>query len=481
MDMNKKTDRRDMLAAAGMGLSGLLAALTLKDQKLLANPAKPDLLGKSFDTVQKPAPQPAKAKAMISLWMQGGPSQVDLFDPKEELVKRSGETFPGDIKYDNAAQASSKIMAPAWKYRHYGECGTEMSELVPHMGSIADDITLIRSMHTGVNNHGQSIRAMNSGTTAAMHPVLGSWLTYGLGGETNSLPPYMALIDPGQLPVDGVGNWHNGYLPSIYQGTVIRPTEPRILNLTPPARLEGMPQKRLLSYLQKLNESDLARKPGELDYQARINMFELAARMQTAAVEAMDLSGETEETKRLYGMDKPETKDFGSRCLIARRLVERGVRFVQVFTQNQYWDHHGSILKSLPNACAKVDKPSAALVTDLKRRGLLDETVVHWGGEMGRLPVIQNDTGESNIGRDHNTYGFSQWVAGGGFKGGYVHGKTDEFSHKAVEDIVNHYDYHHTLFKLFGLAPESLYFEHNGQKRKLIETDQSKVITKLLA
>ena len=282
MVMDKQTDRRELLTAAGMGLAGLVAALTMKENKLLANPAKPDLVGRSFDTIEKPAPKPAKAKSMISLWMQGGPSQIDLFDPKEELVKRHGETFPGDIKYDNAAQASSKILAPPWKYRHYGECGMEMSELIPHTGAIADDITLIRSMHTGVNNHGQSIRAMNSGTTAAMHPVLGSWLTYGLGGETNSLPPYVALIDPGQLPVDGVGNWHNGYLPSVYQGTVIRPTEPRILNLTPPARLEGAPQKKLLSYLQKLNQKDLQRKPGELDYQARINMYELAARMQTA-------------------------------------------------------------------------------------------------------------------------------------------------------------------------------------------------------
>ena len=479
--MDKKTTRRDLLGSAGMGLAGLLTAINLKDQRLLANPAKPDLVGKSFNTAEKPAPKSAKAKAMISLWMQGGPSQIDMFDPKEELMKRDGETFPGDIKYDNAAQASSKIMAPPWKFRPHGECGMEMSELVPHMGSIADDITLIRSMHTGVNNPGQSIRAMNSGTTAAMHPVLGSWLTYGLGGQTSSLPPYMALIDPGQLPVDGVGNWHNGYLPSIYQGTVIRPTEPRILNLTPPPRLEGAPQKELLSYLQQLNESDVKRNPGEFDYQARIDMYELAARMQTAAVEAMDLSSETEETKKLYGIDQPETKDFGTRCLIARRMVERGVRFVQVFTQNQFWDHHGSILKSLPNACMKVDQPSAALVTDLKRRGLIDETIVHWGGEMGRLPVIQNDTGKQNIGRDHNTYGFTQWVAGGGFKGGYVHGATDEFSHKAVEDIVNHYDYHHTLFHLFGLDPEALHFEHNGQKRRLIQPDQSKVITKLLA
>ncbi|MEC7565408.1 MAG: DUF1501 domain-containing protein [Planctomycetota bacterium] len=477
----QRSHRRHFLSSGAWGLSSLALAMLTQREQLHANPKKPDFTQPSYDTSPKAPMRPHRARAMISLWMQGGPSQVDLFDRKPELERLNGETFPGEVKYDNAAQASSKVLASPWKWRNYGKCGMELSELIPHMGSIADDITLIRSMHTGVNNHGQSIRALNTGTITEMQPTLGSWLTYGLGAETDSLPAYMALIDPGQLPVDGVANWNNGYLPSIFQGTVVRPTEPRILNLTPPARLVGKPQRQLLKYLEQLNQKHLTVKPGELDYQARIKMFQLAARMQTSAVEAMDLSQETAETKKHYGMDDPATQDFGARCLIARRLIERGVRFVQVFTQNQFWDHHGRIRTSLPAACKKVDQPSAALVTDLKRRGMLDETIVHWGGEMGRLPVIQNDTGDSNVGRDHNTKGFSMWVAGGGFKAGHVHGMTDEFSHQAVDQIVNHYDYHHTLMHLFGLDHQQLAFEHNGQERKLIETDKSRLVTELLA
>jgi len=473
-------NRRHFISTNATGLSGLALALWVQQQVAQANPKKPDLVQPTFDTVPKAPHRFGQAKAMISLWMQGGPSQVDLFDRKPELERLDGETFPGEVKYDNAAQASSKILASPWKWQRYGEAGMELSELIPHMGSIADDITLIRSMRTGVNNHGQSIRAMNTGTTVAMQPTLGSWFSYGLGSATDSLPSYLALIDPGQLPVEGVANWNNGYLPSVFQGTVMRPTEPRILNLTPPKRLAGKPQQQLLSYLERLNQQHLTNKPGERDYQARINMYQLAARMQTSAVEAMDLSQETAETKKHYGMDDPVTKDFGARCLIARRLVERGVRFVQVFTQNQFWDHHGRIRTSLPAACKKVDKPSAALVSDLKRRGMLDETVVHWGGEMGRLPVIQNDTGAKNVGRDHNTKGFSMWVAGGGFKAGHVHGMTDEFSHQAVDQIVNHYDYHHTLMHLFGLDHQRLAFEHNGLSRKLIETDKSQLVTELI-
>ena len=273
-------------------------------------------------------------------------------------------------------------------------------------------------MRTGVNNHGQSIQALNTGQILAGRPVLGSWITYGLGSETQDLPAYIALIDPGQLPVMGVENWNNGYLPAIYQGTVVRPQEPRILNLTPPARLQGVVQRQYLSYLDRLNQRHLEQRPGEFDLEARIASFELAAKMQTAAKEALELSQETAATKRRYGLEDPATKSFGERCLIARRLVERGVRYVQVFTENQRWDHHNSIGSGLPSACKKVDQPSAALVADLKQRGLLDSTLVHWGGEMGRLPVIQNDVGAAKVGRDHNTHGFSMWLAGGGVRGG---------------------------------------------------------------
>jgi len=356
----------------------------------------------------------------------------------------------------------------------------DLSELIPHLGKVADDICLIRSMQTGVNNHGQSIRAMNVGRVVAGQPSLGSWLTYGLGAETQELPAYVAMIDPGQLPVLGVENWSNGWLPSLYQGTVVRPTEPRILNLAPPAHLRGKAQDQYLKFLNKLNQDHLERNRGDLDLDARISSYALAAKMQTAAREAVDLSQETAETKKLYGMDDPATTDFGSRCLVARRLIERGVRFIQVFTQNQFWDHHNGIRRSLPKSCQKIDKPSAALVMDLKRRGLLDTTVVHWGGEMGRLPVIQNDKGSSNEGRDHNTYGFSMWVAGGGFRGGHIHGATDEFGHKAVENVVNHYDYQRTLLHLFGIDSSRLAYKLNGQERKFVD-ERGKVIRELLA
>ncbi|MDG1898224.1 MAG: DUF1501 domain-containing protein, partial [Fuerstiella sp.] len=399
-----------------MSVSSVALAWLQNNERASAEIKKPDLQRLSFDTTPKAATTEPKARAMISLWMQGGPSHHDMFDPKPEMAKYDGQEFPGEIKYDNAAQASSKVFASPWKFRPRGECGMELSELVPHTASVADDICLIRSTRTGVNNHGQSIRALQTGRTVEGRPTLGSWLTYGLGCEADNLPAFMALIDPGQLPVLGVENWSNGWLPSIYQGTVVRPTEPRILDLTPPPHLKGKAQKRALEFLEQLNSRHIADRPGQLDLHARIASYQLAAKMQTAATDALDLSKETKATQEMYGMHQKVTAEYGTRCLIARRLIERGVRFVQVYTSNQLWDSHGSILSRLPAACQKVDQPSAALVRDLKERGLLDSTVVHWGGEMGRLPVVQNDAGRTKIGRDHNTYGFSMWVAGGGFK-----------------------------------------------------------------
>jgi hypothetical protein len=409
--------------------------------------------------------------------MQGGPSHLDLFDPKPGMAKYDGQPFPGEIKYDNAAQASSKVLHSPWKFAKHGECGTDLSELLPHLSEIVDDILVVRSTQTGVNNHGQSIRALNTGRILGGRPSLGSWMTYGLGAECQNLPAFVALIDPGQLPVLGVENWSNGWLPSIYQGTVVRPQEPRILNLNAPPGVKGPVQQRALQYLDRLNRMHLEQHPAEHDLAARISAYELAAGMQTAASDALDVSRESAATHRLYGLDDPATQEYGTRCLIARRLVERGVRFVQVYTQNQFWDHHGNIRKSLPLACQKTDKPAAALVQDLKLRGLLDSTVVHWGGEMGRLPVIQN---EANIGRDHNTYGFSMWLAGGGFRRGGTFGATDDFGHHAVEDIVTHSDYHATLLNLFGLDAEELTFKRNGQKLRLIDEGSQRVVPGLL-
>ena len=484
-DPRSHASRRHFLAQQGMSLGGMaLAWLLHRDGVALGGnlgspgPRKPTLERPVFDLKPKAPPRPPRARAMISLFMQGGPSHLDLFDPKAELQKRDGQTYAGEIKRDNAGEASARLLASPWKFARHGACGLELSELLPGLGSIADEVCLVRSIRTGVNNHGQSINALNTGRTTAGRPVIGSWLTYALGSEGDNLPAYCVLSDPGGVPVLGVDNWSSGWLPATYQGTVIRPREPRILNLDPAPGMDGTVQARSLRFLERISRDHLAEHPGEHDLAARIASYELAARMQHAAREALDVSGESDATREMYGLDDDATREFGTRCLIARRLVERGVRFVQICTGNQDWDHHGGIVAKLPSMCRKVDGPSAALVRDLRRRGLLETTVVAWGGEMGRLPVVQN---EKNVGRDHNTYGFSMWLAGGGFKAGHAHGATDELGHRAVEDVVTHSDYHATLLHLFGLDHRALAFPRPGGDGSLVDGQPARVVDGLLA
>ncbi len=472
--------RRHFLATSSMGIGSVALAWLLKEEGRLAAQDKPDFEKPSFDLLPKPPHKGPRARAMISMFMQGGPSHMDLLDPKPELTKNDGKSHSGDIKFDNAAEASPVLLGSPWKFARHGRCGTEVSELLPHLAGIVDDIAVLRSMRTGVNNHGQSIQALNTGKVQDGRPALGSWITYGLGSESRNLPAFVVLTDPGGVPVLGVKNWQNGWLPSLFQGTVVRPREPRILNLDPPPELKGLPQEQYLEYLKGLNRRHLEERPGETDLEARIAGYELAASMQLAAKEALDVESESAETKALYGLDDPASREFGTRCLIARRLVERGVRFVQVFTRNQFWDHHNNIRKSLPASCRMVDKPAAGLVTDLKRRGLLDSTVVHWGGEMGRLPVIQKPVRGGEPGRDHNTYGFSMWLAGGGFRGGIAYGETDELGHRAAKDPVGHSDYHATLFHLFGLEPGRLTFKVNGQAHSLVDGQPARVVREIL-
>jgi hypothetical protein len=478
--MNHPLTRREVLHTGTLGVGTVALAWLLNRDKLLAEPIRPELEKKHYDLTPKEPHFAPKAKAMISLFMQGGPSHMDLLDPKPVLNKLDGKPFPGTIKYDNAAQASSKVLGSPWKFKKHGRAGIEVSELLPHTAGVIDEICVVRSMVTGVNNHVQSIHALNTGRIVSGHPVLGSWVCYGLGSEAQNLPAFVALPDPVSLPVSTTEHWSNGWLPALFQGTVVRPREPRILNLDPPPFLRGEPQAKLLDYLGELNRQHLARHPGESDLEARISTYGLAAQMQTAAKEALDLSKETAATKKLYGMDDPATAEYGARCLIARRLVERGVRFVQVFTRNQFWDHHGSIRTGLPAACKKTDQPAAALVKDLKQRGLLDSTLVMWGGEMGRLPVIQNDAGAAKVGRDHNTYGFTMWFAGGGTKRGHVHGATDEFGHKAVEGVVTHHDLHTTLLHLFGLDVKKLTYNRNGQALSILDGKEGRLVKELL-
>jgi hypothetical protein len=470
--------RRQFLSTSALGMGSVALACLLRDEHLLAAPHMPkDNL--RFDMKPKTPHAPAKARAMISLFMHGGPSHVDLLDPRPELTKRSGEEYPGEIVYSFANRASKKLLGSPWKFSKHGQCGTEVSELLPHLATVVDDIAVVRSMHTDINGHEPSIWFMNTGKAQPGRPALGSWLTYALGSETQDLPAYCVLSDPGGHPVDGVRNWSNGWLPPLYQGTVIRPQEPRILNLDPPAHLRGLRQEQNLDLLADLNELHLHRHPGEADLEARIASYELAARMQSAAKEALDISSESPATLELYGINEAETAEYGTRCLIARRLVERGVRFVQLFMGGQPWDSHQDIRGGLPGICRRTDKPSVGLIKDLKSRGLLDSTLVHWGGEIGRLPVTEGEG--DKCGRDHNGQGYSMWLAGGGIKGGTTYGETDEFGHKAAVNPVSPNDYQATLLHLFGLDHNRLTYQYNGLEQKVTDNRPCRVVSELLA
>lgn len=474
------TSRRSFLANNAMGIGSIALAWMLQQEQLQAKPKS--VTAKPFNDLKPrpPAFEP-RAKAMISLFQHGGPSHMDLTDPKPELTKYSGTDYTGDIHFSFVNEASKKLLGSPFKFAPRGQCGTELSELLPHTSKVVDDLCVIRSMHTGANGHEVSIRYFHGGIPGVLgRPTLGSWLVYGLGCESQDLPAYMVLTDPGGLPVDGVTNWSNGFMPAMFQGTVLRPREPRILNLQPPAHLVGKFQQQNLELLNQLNKDYLAAHPGEAELEARIASYELAARMQTAAAEALDISRESEATHRLYGIDRDETREYGTRCLIARRLVERGVRFVQLFHSGQPWDNHQSIATALPSICRKTDQPAAALVADLKQRGMLDSTLVHWGGEIGRLPVTQEHGAPEKAGRDHNGQGFSIWLAGGGIRGGMAFGKTDEFGHKAVENVVTPNDFQATVMHLFGIDHVQMTYPNNNQPQIITAKREARVVQEIV-
>ena len=475
--------RREVLCRQALGMGSVALASLLPECAAATAPPEAKMVPEQFDMKQKP-PQhfPATANAMISLFMHGGPSHVDLFDPKPELSRLDGTDFSGDIQYSFVNRASKRLMGSRWRFRPRGECGTEISELLPFTSEIADDLCLIRSMHTGFNGHEVSIRYMNAGIPAVTgRPSLGAWVTYALGSETENLPAYMVLTDPGGHPVDGTHNWSSGWMPPLFQGTVLRPKEPRIQNLSPPPHLSGTVQRQNLDFLQQLNRLHQQKFREEADLEARIASYELAARMQMSAVEALDISQETQATHKMYGLDQDATREYGTRCLIARRLVERGVRFVQLFLNGQPWDNHSSIHSALPGVCKRTDQPSAALVKDLKQRGLLDTTLVHWGGEIGRLPVTENHGDASKAGRDHNGQGFSTWLAGGGIRGGMTYGETDPLGHSAVTNRVTANDYQATLLRLFGFDHSRLAFLHNARLQTLTNERECRVVEELLS
>lgn len=466
------------LSASSIALPWLLS----RDGLLAADPVKPDL-DAIYDLTPKPGHFAPRARAMIDLYQAGGPSQMDLFDPKPLLREKDGETFSGKLETDNTAGASGKIFGSPWAFKRHGQCGMEISELLPHIAGVADEICLLRGMRFGTNAHDRGAYLAHTCGPERGRPTVGSWINYGLGSLNDGLPCYVALTAKEGLPLYNQENWSAGWLPGIYQGTQVRPEEPRILNLDPPAHLAGASQEAQLAFLKKLNDAHRAAHPAERDLEARIASYTLAAKMQHTAKEAFDLSGEPAHIRKLYGLDEPATADYAARCLIARRLVERGVRFVQLHNAGNGevdWDSHGSIGKNLPKACAAVDQPSAALVIDLKQRGLLDTTIVRWGGEMGRLPTAEATGNREKWGRDHNGKAGAMWMAGGGFRGGQIHGATDEWGHEAVEGIVSAPDWHATVLNLFGLDHARLTYKRNGLATTLTDGKPARVVQEIL-
>jgi len=460
---------RRMFLSTHAGHVGLLALASMLAQQQS---------GKASESTSVAPDVAPKAKSVICLFQNGGPSQMDLFDPKPELQKWHGQPYPaGDLETHFDKQKGNVLGSP-YKFRKYGESGMELCELLPHTGSIADEITLIRSMKTGSVDHEAALRMIHSGRLFAGMPSFGSWISYALGTENRDLPSFVVLSDPGGLPIDGEKNWSSGWLPAVYQGTVFRSGSSPVLNLQSPEGVTAAVRRNQLDYLGKLNRRHASRYPENSELTARIANFETAARMQTSVPELLDLSGETKETRELYGLDNPAIEEYGARCLTARKLIEQGVRFVGVYMSGQPWDTHSRNAESLKGLCARTDQPSAALVKDLKQRGLLDSTIVIWTGEFGRLPISQGPDG-----RDHNRHAFSSWIAGGGFKQGCVYGATDPFGYASVENVVNVHDLHATMLASLGLDHNRLAVPYDGRDTSLTDAEvtHAKVVHDLLA
>ena len=416
------------------------------------------------------------ADAVICLFQHGGPSQMDLFDHKPELTRHHGKKYEGELEVHFPNQQGNVLGSP-FRFRQHGQCGTEISEVLPYTAGIVDEITVVRSVTTESVDHESALRLIHSGKFQASYPTWGSWVNYGLGTVNQNLPAYVVLTDPAGMPVDNVRNWTSGWLPAEYQGTPFRSGDSPVPNLNTPGSLTAGARTNQLQFLRQLNSEHAEQYPDNGELQARIVDFELAARMQVTVPEALDISQETQATRRLYGLDNPVTVEYGTRCIIARRLIERGVRFVQLFLAGQPWDTHSKNAATLQTNCNRIDQPSAALVQDLKQRGLLDRTIVMWGGEFGRLPVSQGADG-----RDHNRHANSIWLSGGGFRKGFSYGQTDDFGYQAVVDEVTVHDLHATLLHALGLDHLRLTWPHDGRPGSLTDfaITKAKVVSGLL-
>jgi len=430
----------------------------------------------------KPAQLAAKAKSVIFLFMYGGPSQVDTFDYKPKMIGMDNKTIAVKTFGRGGKKNEGRIVEPRWKFRPYGQCGKMVSDLFPHLGQHVDDIAFLHSMTAESPIHGSAMFMMNSGKLISGSPALGSWVNYGLGSENENLPGFVVMLDPLGGPISGATNWSSGYMPATYQGATFRHEGSPVLDLKPPAGVTREQQRDTLDTLAKINGRHLAARPDNTELAARIASYELAFKMQRSAPEAVDFAQESADTLEMYGVGKKPTHNFGSQCLIARRLVERGVRFIQLYSggahNDENWDAHGDLEINHNKHAGETDQPIAALLRDLKQRGLLDETLVVWGGEFGRQPTAEYAKG---TGRDHNSYGFTMWMAGGGVKGGVSIGETDELGSRAVERPLTVKEMHATVLQQLGLDPNHLSYFYGGLDQKLVGVEPVEPIHEIIA
>ena len=475
--------RRSFFSRVGDGMYGAALAYLLGADLFSAHPALAATVHRKVYDLKPRTPHfEPKAKSVIHLFMNGGPSQVDLFDPKPLLGKYSGQPPGRDIANDvQSLDQMGGFLPSPFKFSQHGESGIELSELLPHLAEHVDDIALIRSLFTTTFNHGPSLWVIQGGRAFPDRPTLGAWVLYGLGSENQDLPAYVVLDDSKGLPVNGIQNWQAGWLPPIYQGTRLRSEGSPLMNLKAREEYPSPVQELYQSLLSRIAVAHRDQRPGQPDLDARIASYELAARMQLSATDALDVSQESEATKEMYGLnDGEDTASYGRRCLMARRLVERGVRFVQLYIEGQIWDNHSNLEKGLRYCCEKTDKPVGALLKDLKQRGLLENTLVIWGGEFGRLPISQGQE-KGGAGRDHGPKGFSAWMAGSGIKGGTVYGATDDMGYNAVENRVSVPDYHATVLHLLGLDHEKLVYNRHGLDERLTSVFPARLVKEILA
>jgi hypothetical protein len=445
------SSRREFFTRAGSGLAGMALASLMRADDPLA-PKQPD--------------HAPRAKSIIWLFMEGGPSHVDLFDPKPKLLELAGQPMPASFGRPITAMGTSNntLMPSKRTFKQYGQSGIWVSDWYPNIAEHVDDMAVVRSVWADGLNHVGSVCQMNTGSILAGRPAMGAWTTYGLGSANRNLPSFVILLDDKE-PVGGPKNWSSGFLPATYQGTQFRQGDTPILHLKSPGGTTPAEQRSKLDFLKQLNERFSGENSGDTEMDARIGAYELAYQMQTTAPEAVDLSKEPDATKRMYGIDEPETAAFGTNCLLARRLVERGVRFVELYAgSGSGWDAHSELEENHSKRCRASDKPIAGLLADLKARGLLNDTLVVWGGEFGRTPF--NEKGD---GRDHNPWGFTMWMAGGGVKGGQYIGSTDEIGLRASERPLHVHDIHASILWLLGMDHVSLTYMHNGRAERPTE------------